>query len=78
MARNFLSGDALTVYKSSATEYGNNTNASFILTLQSLTTHIFALRTLSFRKRYMRRHIHKPQEMTTRAFAAQVAKLIAY
>jgi hypothetical protein len=78
MARLLLSGEALAVFDTSATEHGNENNANFILTLQSLTTHIFPQRALAFQKRYMRRYMRKPREMTIRAFAARVAELNAY
>jgi hypothetical protein len=78
MGRLLLVGDALTVFKTGATEHGNKTNAKFILTLQSLTTHIVTLRALAFQKQKMRRHMREPREMTTQAFGAQVAKCNAY
>jgi hypothetical protein len=78
MARLLLSGEALTVFNTHATEHGNETNNHFNLTLQNLTTHIFPQRCLAFQKRYMRRYMRKPREMTTRAFAARVAELNTY
>jgi hypothetical protein len=78
MARLLLSGEALMVFNTAATEHGNETNNNFTLSLQTLTTHIFPQRSLAFQKRYMRRFMRKPREMTTRAFAARVAELNAY
>jgi hypothetical protein len=78
MARLLLSGEALMVFNTGATENGNLTNNNVTLTLQTLTTHIFPQRSLAFKKFYMRRHMRKPREMTTRAFATQVAKLKSY
>jgi hypothetical protein len=75
MARLVLSGEALMVFDTSATEHGNETNVNFFLLLQSLNTLIFPLLDLAFHKRYMCPHMRKPLEMTTRAFAARVAKL---
>jgi hypothetical protein len=75
MARLLLQGEALMVFNNSATEHGNEINNNFNLTLQSLTAHIFPHRSLAYHKRYMRRYMRKPREMTTRAFAARVAKL---
>jgi hypothetical protein len=78
MARLLLSGEDLMVFDTSATEHGNKTNANFVFTLQSITTHIFPLRALAFQKLYIHRHMRKSCEMTKQAFAAQVAELNAY
>jgi hypothetical protein len=78
MTRLLLSGEVIMEFNTSATEHGNETNNYFTLTLQTLTTHIFPQCSLAFQKRYMRRYMRMPREMTTRSFAAQVAELNAY
>jgi hypothetical protein len=52
-----------------------------MLILSSLTKPYYShipLRALAFQKRYIRRHMRRPREMTTRAFAARVAELNAF
>jgi hypothetical protein len=78
MIRRLIFGDTLAVFNKNAQELGNETNANFELALQAVTTHVFPQRALSYQKRYMRRYMRKPRNMTTREFAARVNELNEY
>lgn len=78
MIRRLITGDTLAVFNNAAQEHGNETNATFLQCLQDVTTHIFPQRALSFQKRYMRRYMRKPKDMTTREFAARISELNQY
>lgn len=78
MIRRLITGDTLAVFNKAAAEHGNETNATFLRCLQDVTNHIFPQRALSFQKRYMRRYLRKPKEMSTREFAARISELNQY
>jgi hypothetical protein len=77
MARRFLSGEALTVFDTIATYLGKKKRYLYINSTKLYYSHL-SHSCLALKKRYMRRHMRTPLEMTTRTFAAQVAKLSAY
>jgi hypothetical protein len=78
MIRRLITGDTLAVFNKAAQEHGNETNATFLRCLQDVTNHIFPQRALAFQKRYMRRYLRKPKDMTTREFAARLSELNQY
>lgn len=78
MIRRLITGDTLTVFDNAANQRGNERNETFILCLQDVTNHIFPKRALSFQKRYMRRYLRKPRDMTTREFAARISEMNQY
>jgi hypothetical protein len=78
MARRLLEGDALAKFDESATQAGAQTNANFQAVMTSVTTHIFPKKSLAYQKRYMRRFMRKPRDMSTRLFVARVTELNAY
>lgn len=78
MIRLLITGDTLAVFNNDAAEHGYDTNATFLHCLQDVTNHIFPQRALSFQKRYMRRYLRKPKEMSTREFAARISELNQY
>ena len=75
MARRLLEGDALAAFERAATAHGGQTVANMTLCLQDLRTHVFPLRALQNQKRYMRRNMRKPKEMTMREYANRVQEL---
>jgi len=75
MLRNLIRGDALRVFDAKATYLGDETAEHFSESLKGLTTHIFPLRALVKQKRYMRRHMRKPRELTTRQYAARIVEM---
>lgn len=78
MIRRLILGDTLAVFNKAATEKGNETVANFEACLQEVTTHVFPQRALAHQKRYMRRYMRKPRDMSTREFTARVTELNAY
>ena len=78
MIRRLITGDTLAVFNNAAQEHGNETNQTFLRCLQDVTTHIFPQRALAFQKRYMRRYLRKPKDMTTQEFAAHITELNQY
>lgn len=78
MTRRLIHGDTLAVFDAAAQEHGNETNVTFLQCLKDVTTHIFPKRALAFQKRYMRRNLRKPRDMTTREFSARLSELNQY
>ena len=78
LARNLLKGDALSAFNTAATTAGNETQANFDTVLNSVTEHIFPARALRVQKRYMRRFLRKPKDMTTRQWISRVTELNNY
>jgi hypothetical protein len=74
----FLLEKLLQYLKKKCYRTGQREKFNFILTLQSLTTHIFPQRTIAFQTPYMRRYMRKPCDMSTRAFAERGAEINAY
>ena len=78
MARRLLAGDALAVFNVHARELGAETNVHYDSVMQNLCKHIFPQRSLRLQKRYMRRYMRKPKEMTTREYIARVNEINGY
>ncbi len=78
MARRLLSGDALAVFNARATTTGNETTANFKLVMDALATHVFPQRALRMQKRYMRRYMRKPKNISTREYIARVNEINGY
>jgi hypothetical protein len=78
MARRLIFGDTLAVFNKAALDKGNETVANFELVLKDVTTHVFPQRALAYQKRYMRRYMRKPRDMSTRLFVARIAEMNAY
>ena len=77
-ARRVLSGDAKASFNTSATYNGTETNANFIICITELTRHIFPAWALQNQKRYMRRFLRKPGNMTVRAYFSRVNEINSY
>ena len=79
VARRLLTGDALSVFNLALDELGaNETNNSYELCMDALARHVFPKRASQLQKRYMRRFVRKPINMTTKQFAARLQELNAY
>jgi hypothetical protein len=77
MARRILQDDALAAFNRKATELGNATIPNFQLCLRALATHVFPPRALQRQKRYMRRYLRKPKDMTIKQYLARYNELNA-
>ena len=83
MVRTLLRGDALRVFNNRAATQQSlapegqtgETPTNLNLALDHLGTHVFPVRALAKQKRYMRRFIRKPQEMSAREFLACVLEM---
>jgi hypothetical protein len=78
MVRRLIVGDTLAAFNRAAQQHGAETDANFEQCLRDVTTHVFPQRALARQTRYMRRHMRKPREMTTREFAARLTELNDY
>ena len=79
VARRLLAGDALSVFNAALAALGSNeTNAAYESCMDALARHVFPKRALQLQKRYMRRFVRKPANMSTRQFAARLQELNAY
>ena len=72
--RTVLKGDAYTYFS----QYFTTDDAMFVLGVQALTSHIFPQRALRMQKRYMRRYMRKPRDMTMRVYRNRVVELNNY
>lgn len=78
MMRRLLDGDALAAFNQAAERHGNQTNDNFAHCMEDLTTHVFPNRALAIQRRYMRRYMRKPREMTIREYLARVNEINSY
>lgn len=79
VARRLLTGDALSVFNAALEESGlTETNTTYELCMDALARHVFPKRASQLQKRYMRRFIRKPADMSTRMFAARLQELNNY
>ena len=78
MARRLLDGDALAKFNERALFHGNETSEHFNAVMQDVTEHVFPKKALLYQKRYMRRFMRKPKEMSTRLYVARVNELNEY
>ena len=67
LARKLLEGDALAAFDQAANAtQGGETVASFSVVMTAVTKHIFPARALQTQKRFIRRFLRKPKDMTIR------------
>ena len=64
----FLKRDACTYFNHYFTTVSNEDDATFVLGVQALTSHIFPHRALRMQKRYMWRYMRKPRDMKMRVY----------
>jgi hypothetical protein len=75
MAKRLLDGNALAVFTQSALTNGQETDANLKKSIDDLTKHIFPKRAAQTQKRFMRRFLKKPADMTTRDYVSRVIEL---
>ena len=78
LARHLLQGDALAAFEKAAPAQTSETIATFKECLEELKKHIFPQRALANQKRYMRRFLRKPRDMSVREFAARLNEINEY
>ena len=79
-ARQLLVGNALTSFEShvSSIDGHSETLASFKLAMMAVSQDVFPKRAAQTQKRYLRRYLRKPAEMTTKKYAARVVEINSY
>jgi len=71
-----LTGDALTFYRRKTLKLHNGcTTNAFDNVLSELTAHVFLVHAYREQKRYMRRFLWKPKEMTTHEYFTKVQEI---
>ena len=80
LASNLLTGDALSIFKNAQIGIENftETNESFETCLDECAYAIFPSRAELYQKRYMRRSLAKPDEMTMREFMSRIQEINEY
>ncbi len=81
LARNLLTGDALSIFNTTAadpTQVTSETVASFDICLDAVAYAVFPTRAELYQKRYMRRALEKPSEMTMREFMSRLQEMNEY
>ena len=73
--RRLLDGNALTVFELSAAELGNPTVLNAEALIKDLRDQLFPQRALQQQKRYMRRSLRKPRNMSIRVYVNRVLEL---
>ena len=76
--RTVLKGNAYTYFNQFFTTVSNEDDATFILGIHALTSHIFPQRALRMQKRYMQRYMRKPRDMKMRVYRNQLVELNNY
>ena len=76
LARKLLEGDALAAFEQAATTTtGGETVVNFGVVMTAVTKHIFPARALQTQKRFMRRFLRKPKDMTIRQYVGRVQEM---
>ena len=75
IVRRLLQGDALAAFNRAATQHGTETVEHFELSVNSLKQHVFPRKALNNQKRYMRRFLRKPRDMTVREFITRLVEI---
>ena len=81
LARNLLTGDALSVFNTAASDNTialTETNQSFETCLDHVAYAVFPARAELLQKRYMRRRLEKPDDMTMREFMSRITEINEY
>ena len=78
LVRRLLQGDALAAFDNAATMHGAETNDNFNLCGRDLVRHIFPTKALAKQKRWMRRFLRKPAEMSIRDFMSRMTEINGY
>ena len=79
-ARQLLVGNALTSFESHVSSIDGHTEtlATFQQAIMAVAKDVFPKRAAQTQKRYLRRYLRKPAEMTTKKYAARVVEINSY
>ena len=78
MARRLLKGEPLQQFEWKAETIGNETVLNFNECLRAVCESVFPVSALKHQKRYMRRVLRKPKDMTMKAYYARFQELNRY
>ena len=78
LARRVLKGAAYTCFDNNAKAIGTETVDHFEDCLKALTKHFFPARAAAKQKRYMRRQLRKPHDVTMREYVSRVTEMNNY
>ena len=81
LARNLLTGDALSIFNTTAADTTlvmSETLTSFETCLDAVAYAVFPTRAELYQKRYMRRNLEKPTEMSMREFMSRLQEINEY
>ena len=81
LARNLLTGDALSIFNTTAadpTQVTSETKESFDACLDAVACAVFPTRAELYQKRYMRRALEKPPDVTMREFMSRLQEINEY
>lgn len=76
--KRLLKGDALATFEAAEAEAGTQTTEHFEVCVKELTKHVFPARAAQLQKRFMRRYMRKPREVSIREYVARVVELNSY
>ena len=74
-SENVMCGDALAFFKRKTLELPARTAPRFFKVMTELTAHVFPVHAYREQKRYMRRFLRKPKEMSTREYFTRVQEM---
>ena len=79
-ARQLLTGNALTTFESHVTSTVNHSETvpSFSQAIMAVGNDVFPKRAAQTQKRYLRRYLRKPVDMSTKKYAARVVEINSY
>jgi hypothetical protein len=75
MARMLLQGDALREFNTKATASGDETLDNFQEVIKEVTKHVFPRKALVKQKRYLRRHLRKPRDLSIRQYVTTIVDM---
>ena len=78
LTRRLLDGAVKTAFENAAQLQGAHTNSSFQACLMAVTEDVSPPKALLNQKRFMRRFLRKPAEMTAKDYVARVCKINSY
>ena len=78
IARRLLEGEPLSAFNAKASEVGTETVLHFKDCMDAVTQMVFPQRALQRQRRYMRRNLRKPRDVTIRNFRTRLLELNSY
>ena len=77
-AERSLKGECLATFKLKSTRFAQRTVPNFEVILNQMTSHIFPVNAYREQKRYLRRYVKKPKDLSVRDFISRVQELNNY